>query len=661
MNPYDDMKAARKLQELLDRSKNGDREAFLKTFKDLRSYGYDSDGATKRMYDGWALQENDFKASINRVAEYVEIFGSHLYPQNPDASVSAQDVPDQWDLSRFNLEAKLLDYCMKKGDLETSARRALNEALIGGRGLLWFGWNSRRNIPYAVFDTVENFGIDPDAKCPEEVNFIWRRRTKPRFEFKKAVGEDALIDISTLKGNSVNSDIIEYYEFYFRVGIHNYCHLDADKIDEYKTEDGETQVEMDDSPKKFILSEGQVVAVTDWEIPFFQIDAWPCRVLDFRLQPEKLWPVSTLGPALPHLKAMNWIYTAYLNRVKRTTHLTYARAKIRGVAMGDKATEDAMGMGDQSDAGVVDVEMPNGMDPDVKKLLQPLMLDAGMPQFELAWNITNRAFEDSTGLNDLMRAGQDSRQIRTAADADMKAKRSMTRVDDMKKQVQVWFDGILYSLAFVARYLMSSEDVGKLFGQEAGKLWGDLGTPEMKMQEDMARMQQANMMMQQAVMQAQSAMMMAPPPMPGMMPPAPPPIPTPEDIETQMGPPAVVTMEDWINSATRQIVAGSMRTVDHDAQVDNLNMFFSALAPVIGPTPGGMTMIADAFVEYARLNRYSAEFQNSAQAYAQTIKQAMMMPPMPAPTPAEPPRGNPSKPTDAPSQGVAPATAGQFQ
>jgi len=307
--------------------------------------------------------------------------------------------------------------------------------------------------------------------------------------------------------------------------------------------------------------------------------------------------------------------------------------------------------------------MPAGMDPDVKKLLQPLMLDAGMPQFELAWNITNRAFEDSSGLNDLMRAGQDTRQIRTAADADMKAARSMTRVDDMKKQFQIFFDNTLYSLAFIARYLMSSEDVGKLFGQSAGKLWGDLGTPEMKMQEDMARMQQANMMMQQSIMlnrqyrqmpprfDSQGFSIVQPPP----------PITTPEDIEMQMGPPTIVTMDDWINSANRQIVAGSMRSIDHDAQVDNLNMFFSALAPVIGPTPGGMSMIASAFFEYAKLNRYSAEFQAAAKMYQQTVQMAMMAPPMPGPTPAEPPKGNPTKPTEPPSQGVAPAQAGQFQ
>jgi hypothetical protein len=649
MDTDDNAVISNKLKALHERAQKGDKESFLKTFKEVRNFAYDDAGEYKKLYLGWDEKENDMRSQINRVAEYVEIYGSYLYPQNPDAQVNAQDEQDQWALERFKLEEKVLDHCIRKGDLQTSLRRALNEALMSGRGMLWFGWNARKGIPYAVFDTVENFSVDPDARCPEEVNWVSRKRAKPRFEFERAVGENALIDLKSLKGKSKEEgDIIEYEEFYFRTGLYNYCTTK----DQVIKQDGEAE-EIDDSPKKYILCEGRLVAKMDWEIPFHMIDAWPCRYLDFRLQPEKLWPVSTIKPGLCHLKAMNWIYTSYLNRVKRTTHLTYARVKFRGSAMSDASTEDAMGVGTQEDGGIIDVAIPNGMDPDVKKLLQPLMLDAGMPQFELAWNITNRAFEDATGLNDLMRSGSAAQQLRTAADVDFKSTRSMSRVEDMRKQFSAFFNQVLESLSFIARYLMTSEDVAKLFGANAGALWGDIGTLEMKQQNEMLRMQQANMLMQQAIQQTQMAQM-------NMMPA--PPLPTPEDIEKSLGPPKFVVMEEWVNSATREIEAGSMRPIDHDAQVQNLSFLFSSLAPVIAPQPGGAQMIAAAFVEFTRLNRYSADMQMASKQYQNSVNQAMMMPPPMGPTPAEPPMGaSPKKPSAPPDQGIAAAAAGQFQ
>lgn len=659
MSEADHKKIASKLGELLTRSNSGERNNFMKDMKELKSFAYENDGSYKRMYTGWDLQENDFQSSINRVAEYIEINGSHLYPQNPAASVVAQEEPDHWRSERFKLEGKMLDYFMRVGNLETSVRRSLNEAFLG-RGMLWFGWNERKKIPYAVFDSVENFGQDPDAKCPEEVNWIRRERSKPRFELEKIVGENALFDVSELKGVSKNADIIKYTEFYFRTDVYNYC---GDK-GESKEVDG-NRMEIDNSPRKYILAEGRLLWAGEWEIPFFQIDSWPCRILDFRLQPEKLWPVSPIKPGLCHLKAMNWIYTAYLNRVKRTTRMNFARVKVKGVQIGDTELEQLMGVGEQGEGGIVDVEMPNGMtDPDVRKLLQPLVSDTDMPGFEKAWGITNRAFEDATGLNDLMRSGQDQNQLRTAADVDFKSSRSMTRVDDMKKQFQVFFNEVLYSLAFTARFLMGSEDVALLFGKEAGAVWGELGDEQMAMMDEQMRLQAGNQMLQQSIMEAQQAMQTVQM-QTGITPTEPPPVPTSDEIEMKLGPPRVVTMQDWIYSAKREIVAGSMRAVDHDAQVSNLNFYFQTMAPVVANTPPGQEMNAKMLDLFLRLNRYDADAVAAGVAYKQQMAQVaamqlqqMLAPPMPPPGA---PGGSPPKIGPEPTQGKEQAAMGVNQ
>lgn len=662
----DDKKRAKKLSDLLARSQQGDREKFLKTFKEIKAFAYDADKSMEGAYKEWKLSDNAFKANISRFAEAVEIFGSHIYPQNPDASVVAQEEPDQWKAERFKLEERVLDYIMRVGELEKSARRAVNEAFLSGRGMLWIGWNERKKVPYAVFDTVDNFGIDPDAKCQEEVNFIWRKRTKPRFELKRSIPVDpetgqstALFDVSELKGTKGNGDIIEYYEFYFRTGLHNYCPLGSDK-----TAESEGYAEYDDSPKKFALVEGRLLYVTEWEIPFHLIDAWPCRFYDIILPPEKLYPISPLANGLPHVKAMNWIYTTYLNRIKATTNMSFARVRHKGVQMGDAAVETALGIGEQGENGIFDIDMPSGMtDPDVRKLLQPLVTDTDMPGFEKAWGITNRALEDSIGLNDLIRTGQDANQLRTAADVEFKATRSLTRVDDWAKQFHLFFNDVVYSLAFTARYLMGPEDIARLFGDKAGALWGSVGDDTMKQSDEMERMQKANMAMEQAIGQSQQMMDQAIQ-MTGQVPTVPPPMPSPEEIETNLGPPLVVTMDDWIHSATREIVAGSMRPIDHEAQVSNLNFYFQSMAPVVQSTPPGQEMNAKMLELFMKLNRYDADAVAAASNYAQQMiaisqmqVQQMLAPPPPMPGPG----ANPAKPSPEPTQGKEQAAMGQQQ
>jgi hypothetical protein len=277
------------------------------------------------------------------------------------------------------------------------------------------------------------------------------------------------------------------------------------------------------------------------------------------------------------------------------------------------------------------------------------------------WSLVNRAFEDATGLNDLMRAGQDTTQLRTAADVQFKESRSLTRVEDMKKQVQVWLDKIMSQLSFAARYLMTQEDIAKFFGQEAAQLWGRLGTPEEKMQEDQMRMQQQQMALQQATMQQQQAIMQqaSMPQDPMAPPPQLPPLPTPEQLDQQLGPPQIIVMEDWINEAKRQIVAGSMRVINHDAQIDNMNFWFSTIAPLAMPTPGGPAVVAAFSEAWAEANRYTPKMMNAIKQWQGTIEQAQMM--MQAQAAMGPQQAPPEKPKSEPTQGREKAAKGQAQ
>lgn len=632
------------LTKLSARADKGDRDQFLKTYHEIRKFADEDD--FKSMYENMAaLSESGggdqvFKAAVNRAAEYRDVFGSFLYPQNPVSNVVPNAPVDTWTLRRFNLEVQVLDYTMRQNEDEKHLRKSLAEGLLSGRGMVWYGFNARKNVPSISFDSVDNFAVDPDARNPDEVNWIRRDRRKTRFQFDAMLTDEngqsiALIDTATLKGEQ-DEELIKFQVFYFRVGMHNFCRgMEATETDE------EGNAVYDDSPKKVTFAEGKIIAIEDWELPMDMLGKWPCELLDFIPQGEKSYPQAPIKPGLTHLKAMNWLYTFYINRVKTQSANIYARIRNKGAQVGQNVV-DLVAKGAFAEGGIVDVEIPSSMDPDIAKLFQRLPLDPGMSEFPNAWALVNRGFEDATGLTDLVRSGQDTRQLRTAADVNFKATRSLGRVDDMRKQFQSFLSSITAGRSFINRFLITQEDVTKWFGEAAGKLWGRLGSKEEAEQEKMQRQMQVEMMMQQAMMQYEMAVKATPPPMPGMMPPPMPPMPTPELFIEQIGPPQIIVLEDWINEARREIETSSMRIIDHDAQVDSINLFFQVFAPNLQSTPAGMKFSAAMIKEWMTLSRYSAEAQRASEDYLQEV--SMMAPPpgampnVPIP-PEEPPQG----------------------
>jgi hypothetical protein len=150
----------------------------------------------------------------------------------------------------------------------------------------------------------------------------------------------------------------------------------------------------------------------------------------------------------------------------------------------------------------------------------------------------------------------------------------------------------------------------------------------------------------------------------GIMPNEPPPIVSAEEVEDKLGPPRVVSMEEWIYSARREIVAGSMRPIDHDAQVNNATFYMQTMAPVVASTPPGQAFNAKMIELFIRLNRYDSEAVQAAVSYRQQMEQisqvqtqAMLAPPPTAP----PQAGTPPKTTPEPSQGKEQAAMGMAQ
>lgn len=652
-----------KLNDLrVEDEKSDDRKDFIETFKEIQYYGYSKDYKDKvysPMQDYFSDLKPDQMAKVNRAAEYVEIVGSYLYPNNPDAQVNSRDGATFWQQKRHVLEERVLDLNVNECDLQTHGRRTINEALMSGRGMLWYGWNDRKKMPQATFDTVENFGWDSKAKTTEEIGYCWRKRCKPKWQLK-ALYADATAMIDEQTSNKKPNDAIEYYEYYFRVDPQNYC----DEMD--------SEQPWDETPKILIVIDKRVIHQDAWPIRFDLIDRWPFNYVDMRQRPGKIYPAAPMEPGLCHLRNLCWIYSLYVHRVMETSKVAWAMMENGQVEVSDQA-QSRMVNPSTRDGLTIRFKTSN---PDIKigDVFQRLTLDTPIQEFDRAVALYDRLWQDATGLNDLVRSGQDTRQIRTAADADMKSKRSLTRVDDMKVLVQTFLADTMTMLAFAERSLMSGEDVAKRFGKDAGALWGNLDeTGEMVAGEQEARQTAKEAMMTVDPNAELQAMQMGQPPPQPM---------TDDQAEEALGPPQWISLDDWIHEASREIVAGSMRPMDHDAALDNLSFALSNMTPIFQSMPTGMRTIAMTWLEFCRANRYSLEMIQDAEqnlkdmtALAGKNMQVAMMPPMPMAPPGAPPapqenpsgdtKGSPGanapKPTPEPDQGMPQAIKGQHQ
>lgn len=638
--------AARPIVQLLERLRETaveQRKPYLETRSELAKFAYD------KSFD-WLYQTPQFdqdiffKAKCSKAAQFVEIMGAALYPSDPDAVVNSFEWATPTQRARHKIEQQYITYAMRRGDLHAHMRRTVAEALLGGRGVIWTGFNARKGCIQHVFDTVENFLIDPDAKCVDDANWVARRRIKPRW-WMQAMYPDKAEQIGQLEkysdpksqtkdGTGVGaSDLIEYHEMYFRVGLHHYApSLMGPNAQESEFDLG------GDAPLKVCVAKGLILSAEPWEIPFHLDDMWPCEMLDLREKPGSLWPNAPMETGLGHLRAMNYMYTVFINHARNATRTAFMVANYNGQGMTD---EQAFKTLKGRDFEMIRVTI-NGDQLKLSDLIQQLKIDPMTDKFDQILSIITREFEKETGLYEVLYTGTTPTQIRNATTADMIRNSSQSRVEDMRTVMNKFMGRLAYKYAFGARYLHTPEEIGTMFGPEAASLWGTLAPPEIVQQERAMRAQTGQIMAQSMQMQAQAMGTMADPAQ------------TQAQVDQQLGPEQLVSMDEWMNEASRDIEAGSMRPLNIERQIDNVNVALNQLTPAIATLPGGAEMVAAIAVEFAKVNRYSADLQAAAQKFqaqcVQVTDAQVMMASMPPQPPA--PEGSPAKgPKSGPAGG----------
>jgi putative FmdB family regulatory protein len=607
------------------------RKDYISTGEEIEKYGYSKD--YDFLYQEFADQFQNlfFKAKVNKTSEFVEVMGPQLYPYDPYYLVNTEEGADPTVHARHDVEAKYVNYLTRAGDRYRHGRDAVTHGLTFGRGVLWTGYNGRKGLVQSTAIHSKHILLDPDAGSLEEANILVRQRVKPRWELIQQFPdcEEHLKSVEKMaerptdaknKNNNAVSDLIAYYECYFLTGIHHYY--------DNMTFGGV----VDDSPMKYVVCGEYVLQKGPWEIPFWRADRWPCRFLDLKRRPGKVWPQAPLEPALGHIRALNWIYTLYLSKMRLTTRTPLAVMTINGQGI-DEENFCKLVYGGQMDIIKLSV---NGENYKLDDFVKQFKWETGVEELERFVNIVTKEFEHASGLGEIMYFGQTDTQLRTAEDVRLKADTSKSRVNDMKTQVEKFMSEVGENERIAARYLEATPDrIAQLFGPQAGQAWGSLGSPEQVAQEQQMRSQLVAGQVQ--MLQNQATTMSRMPLPPGAMPPPPfDPNAAAQQVQASLPPPAFIDFDAWLHEASCDIEYGSMRPKNIQQQIDAVNVAMNQLPATVAMLPGGAALIGAIVADYTKLNNMSDELQGAAKLFAQTVASMPIAPPAPAAAPPGP-------------------------
>ena len=439
---------------------------------------------TDRFFSTGNSQANisDIVVTCNKVAELVQIFGPVLYQKNPDRRATIP-VPPKIDPNIFAQDQQLLAMAQQAydmagmemlqhqavasifeaienitpemHDLKSNARRAIDEALIKGLGLLWH--ETRVNPATGTkscgsfWKTVDGLLLDPDAHSIDGITWCAYSTLKPRW----LVERENRLPPGTLNGSCYSltandnslyqtpdlrkKDMVEEWCIWSKIGVGGRL-----PGNEYITDVMKAAYEMmgdycylkivPNHPWPLNLPPGMfqqenpwaaAQLAVQWPTPFWLDGKWPFTPFYFHEVPKDPWPLSHLTPGMGELKFLNWAFSKLANKIKTTSRDFI----ILDAAVPDEVKQIIL---NGSDLSVLKMAM-EGKDP--TQLIHWLQHP---PWNKDIWDVIgaiSQQFDQRVGLTDLM-YGLSSKQFRSANEAEKKYEAVNVRPDDMADKVQ---------------------------------------------------------------------------------------------------------------------------------------------------------------------------------------------------------------------------------
>lgn len=460
-----------------------------------------------------------FRGNVNKVFEVKSVIGPYLYHANPNRLCTVRMPPDVADsvatmfgpqyamvvsqeqqyrkaLStvRAQLMQAYLNYTPNElagGGLKTHARKAVDEALIKGRGVLWtelVTWpDSQQRMVASTFDSVDNLYIDPDSETLQDAGFIIRKRLWPKWKVEEVfdipAGEvKGSLDsaAATAKNSEMsgtdrkqpNADLVVFYEIYSKIGLGYRLSSAIGKSESTEEEDAIDLligdyvylVVAEDTPFFLNLYKPEQYSVDDlsdrmaWPTPFWAEGSWPCSVLDFHDVPRSAWPMSHIRPALAELKAVDWLFSFLVSGIAK---------RSRDIIAVKQGLEENLKSQIQNGADLSIVELDASIK-SIKDAVEFLQYPAMNGDIWKVLDFVMQLFERRTGLMELM-YGQGA--MRSAEEASLKGDRSQIRITAMASQVEDWMGNASRLEALAAWYHLKAEDLAPVLGSTGAFLW----------------------------------------------------------------------------------------------------------------------------------------------------------------------------------------------
>lgn len=497
-----------------------------------------------------ARPQPTFGMVINKVAEFVRIFGPYLYNRNPvrtvnprkiksidmgildlgqallqvqqmgpmmdpmfDPMMIAQQVAMQQaqqremsvqanvdlDRVRSDLLDGYLNWTPEEFSLKRESRRAIDEALIKGRGTLWTELKDLEDGGRAVgsfFDTVNSLLIDPDASSLDEALWIAKECIHPVWQVEQDYGlapGSLKANITSAEGRASNNadefgkyksaqgrsnDLLKYWKIWTKMGVGDRL-SSANKdlagqfdqfVDKYAylvvADDCEYFLNLPPEISSQPMDENVAAMITQafaWPTPCWGLlgKNWPVVTLDFYEVPDSAWPQAPIKPALGELKAIQWIMSFLVGKIRTTCRDLIAVAKSAAPEFKETVLNGkdlALLEIDQQHPGTIDelvkfIQHPQ-INGDVWKVLEALM----------------DLFDKRVGMTDLM-YGESRRQLRSASEAQLKGDHVSVRPDDMADRVEDWASEIAEREACFVRSHLQGQDVARVIGQPYVQAW----------------------------------------------------------------------------------------------------------------------------------------------------------------------------------------------
>lgn len=470
-----------------------------------------------------------FMMSISKASDLVDLFSPALIHQYPIVQVTPIERPE-FDPALFGIDPNdpasasviqqisgemqyenairtsiakqkefYLNWCQVQGGKKEHARRCVTEALVCGESALFTELyqpaGSKIAYPRSRFVSIDNIIKDPDARNPDEIQWIAIEWTRPVNIVERKYG----LKPGSLKGhlqtkatqatpqgkrdartNRKNShDLITYYEIFSKNGCGQRLKTAAKlakPIREMLEEWGDFSYMVVARGVNFPLNLSEDVIesgsgelmfnAAQWPIPFWRDDGssndWPVTSLSFKEDPQDVWGISVLKSSIGYIRFVNWALSFLADKVAANAADYFAIKK--------NAAKD---IAEQLPTQFGPYKMIQ-LDPQFGESIREVISLMEKPNFDTEiWNMVERVLvqiDKATGLSDLLYGATD-RAMRSATEAEALNGNSQIRPQEMAAKVDSMYTVSCLKEIQCGVWLLEAEDLEPVLGKYGAQLW----------------------------------------------------------------------------------------------------------------------------------------------------------------------------------------------